>query len=483
MRVSVVGSGPNGLAAAVVMARAGHDVTVYEKDAKPGGGLRTDEFSNGGGLFDVCSAVHPMALASKFFTSFGLDRRVSFATPEISFAHALHGRSAVAYRDLARTVEELGPTGRGWGAVMRPLVGNISAVRALSGLALRGRPAEVVGALAMGCSAVGFSALSGPARALASGVVAHGAAPFDSIAGRFVGAVLAAEAHSVGWPVPVGGSAAIADAMIDDIRAHGGRVLTDVLVDDIREVWTPGDIALFDTGPRGFARAAGSLLSSRYRARLCRYRYGNAAAKLDLVLSEPVPWSDARLRDAGTVHLGGWERDISRAEIDARRGRHSAAPFVLLSQPTRLDRSRLSESSTGEIVWAYAHVPNGSHRNSAEAIIRRIETFAPGFRDTIVHREVRPATSFAELNPNFVGGDVLGGRVDLPQLLTRPTFTARPWRTPLPGVYLCSAATPPGAGVHGMAGWHAARSALSDHGQTMPDLSPTHWNDEPWQIS
>ena len=184
-------------------------------------------------------------------------------------------------------------------------------------------------------------------------------------------------------------------------------------------------------------------------------------------------WADERLRDAGTVHLGGWERDVSSAEKQARSGRHPETPFVLLSQPTRLDRSRLPISSEREIVWAYAHVPNGSTRDASDAIVGRIETFAPGFRDTIVHLEARPATSFAELNPNFVGGDVLGGRVDLAQLLTRPTVTARPWRTPIPGVFLCSAATPPGAGVHGLAGWHAARVALRENGQTMPDLSPT----------
>jgi phytoene dehydrogenase-like protein len=477
VRVSVVGSGPNGLAAAVIMARAGHDVTVYEKDAVAGGGLRTEAFSGDGGLFDVCSAVHPMALASRFFTSFGLDRRVDFVIPEISFGHALHGRAAIAYRDLDRTVQELGAPGRTWGTVMRPLVDNIAAVRALSGLALRGRPSEAVGALAMGAAAVGFSALAGPARALASGVIAHGAAPFGSLAGRFVGAVLAAEAHSVGWPVPVGGSAVIAAAMVADLEAHGGRVLNDTLVDDIREVWSPGDIALFDTGPWPFAEAAAPLLSSGYRDRLRRYRYGNAAAKIDMILSEPVPWADGRLRDAGTVHLGGWERDVSRAERQARTGTHPSAPFVLLSQPTRLDRSRLSGPSDREIVWAYAHVPNGSRGDATESILRRIETFAPGFRDTVLHLEERPAASFAELNPNFVGGDVLGGRVDLAQLLTRPTLTARPWRTPLPGVFLCSAATPPGAGVHGMAGWHAARLALRGNGQSMPDLSPTDRNE------
>lgn len=470
MRVSVVGSGPNGLAAGVIMARAGHDVVVYEASDKPGGGLRTDSFREAEGLFDVCSAVHPMALASTFFRSFELSRRVPFLAGDISFAHALPGRSAVAYRDIDRTVSELGPTGPGWGRVMKPLMQNIDAVRALSGLMLRLRPATAFGAAALAASALGFSTLRGEARALAAGVVAHGAAPFGSPAARFVGAVLAAEAHASGWPVPKGGSGEIARVLAADIDAHGGSVVVDHAVSDIREVWRPGDLVFFDTGPRGLAEIASHVLPSRYVSALHRYRYGNAASKVDFVLRSPIPWSDTRLRDAGTVHLGGPESEVSKAENDAGRGIVPDAPYVLLSQPTRLDRSRLPDGSSEEIVWAYAHVPNGAGIDADELITSRIESFAPGFRDLVVHRESRPAPFFAALNANFVGGDVLGGKVDAPQLLTRPTLTSLPWRTPLPGVYMCSASTPPGAGVHGMGGWHAARLALKSLGQPMPDL-------------
>ena len=472
MKVSVIGSGPNGLAAAVVMARAGHDVTVYEGSDKAGGGLRTDDFTDFDGRFDVCSAVHPMALASVFFRSFDLGSRIPFVQSDISFAHALPGRAAVAYRDLERTSSELGRTGPAWSAIMKPLLHQIDAVRALSGLQLRPHPSTVAGALALGVAAMGFSALRGEARALGAGVVAHGAAPFSSIAGRFVGAVLAAEGHAAGWPIPVGGSGAIADAMVQDIEAHGGRVELGRRIEDLREVWSPGDTAMFDTGPRGFADIASNVLPARYVSALRSYRYGNAASKVDFVLSGPIPWTDARLRDALTVHLGGWEREVSGAERAALRGSVPARPYVLLSQPTRRDRTRLPPGSTDEIVWAYAHVPNGSTEDAAERIIDRIESFAPGFRDVIVHRESRPAPFFAQLNPNFQGGDILGGRVDVPQLLTRPTKSVQPWRTPIPGVYLCSAATPPGAGVHGMAGWHAARLALARVGQGLPDLRP-----------
>ncbi|BAJ75710.1 phytoene dehydrogenase [Microbacterium testaceum StLB037] len=473
MRVSVVGSGPNGLAAAVIMARAGHDVTVFESADKAGGGLRTDAFDGAEGTFDVASAVHPMALASTFFRSFELHRRIEFHLPDISFAHALVGRSAVAYRDLDRTADELGRTGEGWRMAMRPLVRHIDGVRALSGLEITPSLATAFAALSLATATVGFSTLRGEARALAAGAVAHGAAPFGSLAARFVGAVLAAEAHATGWPIPVGGAHAIASALVDDLVAHGGRVVVGHRVTDIRDVWQPGDAAFFDTGPRGFADIAASTISNRYRAALGRYRYGNGASKVDFVLSGPIPWSDTRLREAGTVHLGGPEREVSRAEKAARRGHLSAKPYVLLSQPTRLDRTRLPAGSDNEIVWTYAHVPNGSAFDAAEVITSRIENFAPGFRDLIVHRESRPATFFAGLNTNFVGGDVLGGRVDAAQLLTRPTSTGLPWRTPLPGVYLCSAAAPPGAGVHGMAGWHAARLALKSVGQALPNLSLT----------
>lgn len=472
MRVSVVGSGPNGLAAAVVMARAGHSVTIYERSDKAGGGLRTDQFADFPGLFDVCSAVHPMALASRFFRAFDIESRVPFLQSDISFAHALPGRAAVAYRDLERTSAELGRTGPAWSAVMKPLLHEIEAVRALSGLEVRLRPSTVAGAAALGIAAAGFSALRGEARALAAGVVAHGAAPFQSLAGRFVGAVLAAEAHAAGWPIPQGGSGAIAEALVEDLRAHGGRVELGHTVTDLREVWSPGDVAMFDTGPGMFADIAADALPSRYHAALRRYRYGNAASKVDFVLSGPVPWTDTRLREAMTVHLGGWEQDVSRAERAALGGVVPERPYILLSQPTLRDRTRLPAGSTDEIVWAYAHVPNGSPVDASERIIERIEAFAPGFRDLVLHHESRPAPFFAELNPNFQGGDVLGGRVDVLQLLTRPTKTVRPWRTPISGVYLCSAATPPGAGVHGMAGWHAARLALAEVGQGMPDLGP-----------
>lgn len=471
MRVSVVGSGPNGLAAAVIMARAGHDVTVFESANKPGGGLSTDSFDGAEGIFDAASAVHPMALASTFFRSFELHRRIDFRVPEISFAHALRGRAAVAYRDLDRTADELGRTGAGWRAVMRPLLRNIEGVRAMSGLDLSPRPSTAFAALSLAIATVGFSTLRGEARALAAGAVAHGAAPFGSLAARFVGAVLAAEGHAAGWPIPVGGAHSIAKALIDDLEVHGGRVVVGNRVTDIHDVWQPGDVVFFDTGPGGFADIAGSALPDRYRAALSRYRYGNGASKVDFVLSGPIPWTDTRLRGAGTVHVGGPEQEVSHAERVARRGEVPAQPYVLLSQPTRLDRTRLPAGSDHEIVWAYAHVPNGSPVDAADIITSRIETFAPGFRDLVVHRESRPATLLADRNPNFVGGDVLGGRVDATQLLTRPTLTGLPWRTPLPGVYLCSAAAPPGAGVHGMAGWHAARLALSRVGQGIPDLS------------
>ena len=473
MKVTVVGSGPNGLAAAVIMARAGHEVHVIEKQDHAGGGLRTTSFDGGQGLLDICSAVHPMAVSSAFFMAFGLARRIEFRTPEISFAHALQGRSAVAYHDLARTVDELGRDGAQWRRALEPLVERIGVIRGLSGLSLDARARNLRGILELGTTAgIRFPAMTGAARALAAGATAHGAAALSSLPGRFVGAVLAAEAHASGWPIPTGGSQRIADALVDDLELHGGRVTTGREVTDLREIWRPGEVAFLDTSPRAAAVMTGDLLPSRFRRALGRYRYGSAASKVDFVLSSPIPWSDSRLRDAVTVHLGGSARDVFAAETSARRGTMPSRPFVLVSQPTRIDRTRLPDNSPREIVWSYAHVPNGSDLDATEVITQRIEAFAPGFRDTIVHSESRSARWYEEYNPNYVGGDVLGGRLDLAQFITRPTVSVSPWKTPARGVYLCSASTAPGAGVHGMGGWHAARLALSElAGQGLPDLS------------
>ena len=471
-----MGSGPNGLAAAVIMARAGHEVHVYETSATVGGGMRTVPFASGGGVLDVCSAVHPMAVSSPFFTEFALSSRIQFHRPDVSYAHAMLGDSAVAYRDLDRTVEELGSDGARWGRVMRPLVENIEVVRALSGLSLTVAPRNLPGAAALATSAtLGFSSLRGAARSLAAGAVAHSAAPLSSVPGRFVGAVLAAEAHVSGWPIPAGGSQAIANALVDDLTRHGGVIHVRHLISDLRSIWQPGQIAILDTSPQN-AAVIMPVFPEPYSRALRRHRYGNAASKVDFRLSSPIPWSDDRLRDAGTVHVGGPAAHISYAEKQARMGIMPADPFVLVSQPTRFDRTRLSEGSaraSEEIVWSYAHVPNGSSIDATEIITRRIETFAPGFRDVVLHSESRSAIWYEDHNSNFVGGDVLGGRIDIGQFLTRPTLSLTPWRTPVQGVYLCSAATPPGAGVHGMGGWHAARVALRDHGaRDFPPLTP-----------
>lgn len=473
VKVSVVGSGPNGLAAAVIMARAGHDVRVFESAASPGGGLRTVPFAGADGVLDVCSAVHPMAVSSVFFKSFELADRIKFHYPEISFAQAMHGESAVAYHDLARTVDELGPDGAGWNRALRPLVNRIADVRGLASLSPQKNLSQVYGAVSLGLTAaLRFPALRGRARALAAGATAHGATPFSSPAGRFVGAVLAAEAHSAGWPIPERGSSSIAEALVDDLRRHGGEVITDYHVTELASVWKPGELAILDTSPGQVSAMTGDLMPARYSRALKSYRYGNAASKVDFVLNGPIPWADDRLRNAGTVHIGGTAADVSRAETLARRGVMPEDPFVLLSQPTRFDRARLPAASRQSVVWAYAHVPNGADVDATDVITRRIESFAPGFRDLIEHSESRSAPWYEDHNGNFVGGDVLGGRVDLGQFLTRPTVSAQPWRTPISGVYLCSAATPPGAGVHGMGGWHAARLALRDFtGQSMPSLS------------
>ncbi len=334
------------------------------------------------------------------FGSSELSRRVPFLAGDISLAGPLPRRSVVvAYRDIDRTVSELGPTRPGQGRATKPLLRNIDALRPLGGLILKPRLATAFGAAALAASALGFSML---------------------------------RAHASGWTVPRGGSGEIARAS--------------------------RDLVFFGTGPRGFVEIASHVRPSRYMSALRRYRYTSAASKVDIVLRSAIPWSDTRLWDASTAHLGGPESEVSKAEIDAGRCIVPNAPYVLPSQPTRLDRSRLPDGSSEEIVWAYAPVPNGSGIDAEELITSRIHSFAPGFQDLIVHRESRPGPFFAALNATFVGGDVPGGKVDDPQRLTRSTLTFLPWRTPLHGVYMCLASTPPGAGVQGIGRWHAAAS-------------------------
>jgi phytoene dehydrogenase-like protein len=476
--VAVVGAGPNGLAAAVTMARAGLSVRVYERNSTIGGGARTAELTLPGFRHDVCSAVHPMALASGFFRRFGLAERIELVVPDVSYGHPLDGgRAGIAFRDLERTAEGLGPDGDAWRTLMGPLARHADQVAQLAGSPLLRLPAHPITAARFGLRALeqgtplwNLRFRGEVAPAMLAGVAAHSIRPMPSPSTAGAALSLGAYAHGRGWPVPVGGSQSIVDAMADDLRAHGGEIVTDAPIaqlDDVR----PARAVLLDVAPRNLAAIAGDELPARYLAALARFRYGNAASKVDFALSGPVPWQNELVRQAGTVHVGGTREAIAASERAVASGRHPDDPYVLVSQPSRFDRSRAPEGA--HVLWAYTHVPRDSDVDQTEAITRQIERFAPGFRDLVLASSSRTARDLENYDPNYVGGDIAAGTASLWQLAARPTLSLDPWATPASGVYLCSSSTPPGPGVHGLAGWYAARRALAtEFGiRTPPPLS------------
>ena len=463
----VVGAGPNGLAAAVVLARAGLSVRVYERENAIGGGARTEELTLPGFLHDLCSAVHPQALSSGFFRAFELEKRVSFIVPEISYAHPLDdGRSGIAWRDLDRTVDGLGVDGAAWKRLLGPLVRHADQVAQFAGsqvLQLPRHPITLarlgVRILEQGSRGWNLRFHDDLAPAMLTGVNVHAIRPVPSLSTAAAGLVLATTGHARGWPIPIGGSRSITDAMADDLLSHGGEIVTGTEITSIAEL-PPARVILFDVTPRALSRIAGDRLPDRYRRSLDRFRYGNAVAKVDFALSGPVPWTDDRLAAAATLHVGGTRQEMETSEADVAAGRHPQDPYVLVSQPTPFDPSRAPEGK--HVLWAYTHVPRGSVEDRTEAITAKIERYAPGFRDTILASVSRSAVDVERHNPNYIGGDIAAGDVTVTQLLARPVLSATPWRTAARGLYLCSSSTPPGPAVHGLAGYYAAMTALRD---------------------
>lgn len=462
MDVTVVGSGPNGLSAAVICARAGLKVQVLEAQPTFGGGARSAvDFEFPGILHDVCSAVHPLALASPFFAEFNLTARgVRLTVPEISYANPLPGQpAAIAYRDLVRTCAEL-ENGESWRRFLGPLVGNADAVVAFLLGDKRSMPRSLPTVVRLGLRMLtqgtpAWGALAGDdARALFTGVAAHAITPLPSLASAGAGMMLATLAHAVGWPIPVGGTQMISDALIADLRAHGGEITAGVEVTEALD-----GVAVFDTAPTTLLDVYRESIPDRYANALRRYRFGSGAAKVDFVLSEDIPWLDPRLNQAPTLHLGGTRQEMVEAEADIAAGRHAAAPMVLGALPHITDPRRI-DSSGRRPFWTYAHVPAGSTDDATEAVTRVVERFAPGFRDIVVAARSVPAARMSDHNANYVGGDISVGGNSAVRALVGPTPRVNPWSTPIPKVYLCSAATPPGAGVHGMAGYYAARTLL-----------------------
>lgn len=486
---AVIGSGPNGLAAAVTLARAGVPVTVFEAAETIGGGTRTTELVQEGVLHDVCSAIHPMAIATGFFRAFELTRRMEFVVPEVSYAHPLDGasgggrggpasrhRAALAYRSLGRTAAELGRDAGAYFRFYRPLLARLEGVLDFAlGPTMVRLPRDLLAAAAAGLRAleqgsplwnVRFRDDAAPA--LITGVAAHSIARLPDLATAAAGVVLGALGHAGGWPVPVGGSRAIADALAADLLAHGGEIRTDRAIADVRELSDYG-VKLFDTSARGLARIAGPELPERYRRALARFTSGDGATKVDFVLDGPIPWADPRVAEAPTVHVGGSRAEIAAAERAVSLGRHPERPYVLLAQPTAFDPERNPPGV--HAIWSYTHVPAGSDIDVGERVTAQIERFAPGFRDRVTGIRVTTAAELSRYNANYLGGDISAGAITLRQLFARPTLSADPHRTPAPGIYLASSSSAPGPGVHGLPGWYAARSALRhDYGLPEPEL-------------
>lgn len=464
----VVGSGPNGLAAAITLARAGCSVLVYEANATIGGGARSAELTLPGFLHDVCSAVHPLAAGSPFFKTLPLQRLgLQWIEPEIPLAHPLDdGSAACLYRDIDVTAEQLFDDSGAYRRLMKPLARNwenlsIEFLQPILHWPLHPITLAHFGILAL-CPATLLASLlfrREPARGLFAGIAAHSFLPLEAPVSSAFALVLGLAGHAVGWPIPRGGSQQISNALAAYLRELGGNIEVNHRIENLHDLPKSRAI-LLDVSVWEFLRMAGQQLPSRYRRRLESFRHAPGIFKIDYALSEPIPWKAEACRRAGTIHLGGGIDEIAASEREVVHGKIPERPFVLVAQQSLFDETRAPRGQ--HTLWAYCHVPFSCGTDMSDQIELQIERFAPGFRDCVLARHTVVAADLARSNPNLAGGDINGGAANLTQLIARPILSPTPYRTPLPGVYLCSASTPPGGGVHGMCGFHAARLALSE---------------------
>ena len=460
----VVGAGPNGLAAAITLAEAGCRVLVLEERDTIGGGTRTAELTLPGFRHDICSAVHPLGAGSPFFRKLALEPHgLEWIWPELPLAHPMDDRTAIILeRSVPDTSAGLNEDSAAYRRLLNPLVNDWANVLEASLGPLRA-PRHPLSLLKLGPGLLPASSLTRwlfrgeRARALLSGLAAHAMLPLEWATTAAFGLMLGLLAHAVGWPFASGGSQSIADALAAHLRSLGSVVETGVAVKSSTEL-PLARAYLFDVSPRSLLSIFGNRLQGRYRRALERFQYGQGVFKIDYALSDPVPWTAAAARRAGTVHLGGTMPEIAAAEREIWAGVHPERPFVLVAQPSLFDSTRAPAGR--HTLWAYCHTPAGSAIDMSERIEAQIERFAPGFRDCVLARHTMNAREYERYNPNFVGGDINGGAQTWRQLFTRPVISFNPYATPLPEVFLCSASTPPGGGVHGMCGYHAARLAL-----------------------
>jgi phytoene dehydrogenase-like protein len=472
-RAVVVGSGPNGLAAAITLARAGWSVSVREATAVPGGGARSGSLTLPGFLHDLGSAVHPLALSSPFFRALPLaSHGLDWVHPAIPLAHPLdRGPAVLLHRSIEATADGLGDRdGRRYRALIEPFVERWEdlcddILAPLPPLRFPAHPlllARFARRAVMPASQVALSSFTDErAQALFGGLAAHSLLPLTALGSAAFGLVLGAAAHAVGWPIPRGGAGVVAHALVSYLTALGGTVATDAPVYALSELASAGTIVL-DLTPQQVVAIAGPGLRAGERRALGRYRQGPGAFKIDWALSGPIPWRDPECHKAATVHVGGTLAELVASEDAPWRGRHSDRPFVLLVQASLFDPTRAPPGR--HTAWAYCHVPNGSDFDMVSRIEAQIERFAPGFRDVVLARAVMSPSGLQAYDANLIGGDLGGGANTLGQVLFRPTIRRVPYRVGIPGVYLCSSSTPPGAGVHGMCGYHAARVVLADRG-------------------
>ena len=464
-RAVVVGSGPNGLAAAIVLSQAGFHVEVFEAETVHGGGARTLELTLPGFLHDICSAVHPMAAGSPFFASLPLNEHgLEWLHSPAPLAHPLDdGTAVVLERNLNDAIREFGKDGQAWSKLVRTLVDHWAelAPELLRPLLRIPRHPFLLArfgmqALTSARSLANRMFRSERTKALFAGLAAHSFLTLDEPLATGFGIMLAATAHAVGWPIAKRGSQTIANALRAHLERFGGVVNTSTYVSDLKSLGN-FEVAMCDVTPRQLLQIAGERFTPAYKRLLQRYRYGPGAFKVDYALSAPIPWKAAECTRAATVHLGGTMQQVAESEYATRQGGHAEHPFVLLVQPTLFDSTRAPAGK--QIAWAYCHVPNGSTFDMLPRIEAQIDRFAPGFRDCVLARHVLDPAGLQTINANLIGGDINGGAADWRQFIVRPTW--RYYSTSANDIYICSSATPPGAGVHGMCGYNAAMKALS----------------------
>jgi phytoene dehydrogenase-like protein len=462
----VVGSGPNGLAAAIRLQQEGLSVLVIEGKDTIGGGLRSSEITLPGFNHDICSAVHPMAAGSPFFNTLPLEQHgLEYIYPEIAAAHPFDdGSAGVLLKSVEETARLLEGDEKVYANLMKPLVNDwpLMAPDVLGPLTFPKYPFKMA---KFGLKALqSANQLSGifktkKAKGLWGGMAAHSLQPLSNLTTSAIGLVLMAAGHLKGWPVPKGGSQSIANALASYFVSLGGKIETGLYVERFDQIPATKAI-LFDITPRQLLKIAGEKFSSLYKWQLSRYRYGMGVFKVDWALDGPIPFTAEECRKAGTIHIGNTYQEIAASEKTAGTGKHSDKPFVLLAQQSLFDPSRAPEGK--HTSWAYCHVPNGSQVDMTSIIEDQVERFAPGFKKLILAKKTMNTGQMEVYNPNYIGGDINGGIIDIGQLYTRPVLKLSPYRTSAKGIYICSSSTPPGGGVHGMCGFHAAERALKD---------------------